>query len=450
MVRIDMASELGLQLRNNITSSFNNNKTAIPDAEYQTHPLFQNYLCQWAGCETPCHTTSEFLEHLLRHHGLNDKSTAQCRVQTQAVLHLETQLKKERERLSAMMAHLHSLPSKSLSIDAIFSLHQDFPESPPSPPRPDLRTSSPRSEGPPNVTIGSDLPTNEVRISRDTLQRSFSVPATHSGGISEALALSSNSVGSLSLTSPITTALPSLPTLTSIYENMLPRITSVTSPHIALASVTSPTEYEGTGECRVKNSSAPAPGSILANAALYQNPGVKPPFTYASLIREAIMNSPYKRLTLNEIYTWFSQHFSFFRYNTSQWKNAVRHNLSLHKCFQRVEAPTGSGWMVNEDEFQLRRANRLTNSNLSSSNLAGGNSRSGEESGPSVMSTSGSYVRHLLEQVNSIQESMERRSVDNTPDTTPTHPIVTSWPNLGSFAQKILNSGVGVKLEPKE
>ena len=68
-------------------------------------------------------------------------------------------------------------------------------------------------------------------------------------------------VGTLSLTSPITTGLPALPTLTSIYENMLPRITSVTSPHIALASVTSPTQYEGTAECRVKNSSAPAPGS---------------------------------------------------------------------------------------------------------------------------------------------------------------------------------------------
>ena len=39
---------------------------------------------------------------------------------------------------------------------------------------------------------------------------------------------------------------------------------------------------------------------------------------------QAIVNSPYKRLTLNEIYTWFSQHFSFFRYNTSQ----VKHHLT--------------------------------------------------------------------------------------------------------------------------
>ena len=77
---------------------------------------------------------------------------------------------------------------------------------------------------------------------------------------------SSPQIQSLSLTSPITTALPSLPTLTSIYENMLPRITSVTSPHITLASVTSPTHYEGTTECRLKNSSAPAPGSKYPNS----------------------------------------------------------------------------------------------------------------------------------------------------------------------------------------
>ena len=39
----------------------------------------------------------------------------------------------------------------------------------------------------------------------------------------------------------------------------------------------------GNMNCKVK--CGPSPG-ILANAPLYQNPGVKPPFTYASLIRE--------------------------------------------------------------------------------------------------------------------------------------------------------------------
>ena len=64
-------------------------------------------------------------------------------------------------------------------------------------------------------------------------------------------------------------------------------------------------------------------------------------------------------MTLNEIYNWFQANFAFFRRNAATWKvssiqcscivtafsnctnmthqNAVRHNLSLHKCFSRVE-----------------------------------------------------------------------------------------------------------------
>ena len=40
-------------------------------------------------------------------HILDDKSTAQARVQMQIVSQLELQLQKERERLQAMMSHLH-------------------------------------------------------------------------------------------------------------------------------------------------------------------------------------------------------------------------------------------------------------------------------------------------------------------------------------------------------
>ena len=40
-------------------------------------------------------------------HVLDDKSTAQARVQMQIVSQLELQLQKERERLQAMMSHLH-------------------------------------------------------------------------------------------------------------------------------------------------------------------------------------------------------------------------------------------------------------------------------------------------------------------------------------------------------
>uniref|UniRef100_A0A1A9WYE8 Fork-head domain-containing protein n=1 Tax=Glossina brevipalpis TaxID=37001 RepID=A0A1A9WYE8_9MUSC len=41
-------------------------------------------------------------------------------------------------------------------------------------------------------------------------------------------------------------------------------------------------------------------------------------------------------------------------------KNAVRHNLSLHKCFMRVENVKGAVWTVDEIEFYKRRPQRST------------------------------------------------------------------------------------------
>ncbi|XP_068104529.1 forkhead box protein P3-like isoform X2 [Hyperolius riggenbachi] len=90
----------------------------------------------------------------------------------------------------------------------------------------------------------------------------------------------------------------------------------------------------------------------------YKTNNVRPPFTYASLIRWAILESPQKQLALNEIYQWFTKMFAFFRLNKITWKNAVRHNLSLHKCFVRVENVKGAVWMVDEMEFQRKRAVR--------------------------------------------------------------------------------------------
>lgn len=45
--------------------------------------------------------------HLNTEHTLDDRSTAQARVQMQVVSQLEIQLQKERDRLNAMMHHLH-------------------------------------------------------------------------------------------------------------------------------------------------------------------------------------------------------------------------------------------------------------------------------------------------------------------------------------------------------
>ncbi|KAM5145442.1 forkhead box protein P3 [Mantella aurantiaca] len=90
----------------------------------------------------------------------------------------------------------------------------------------------------------------------------------------------------------------------------------------------------------------------------YKTNNIRPPFTYAALIRWAILESPQKQLALNEIYQWFTKRFAFFRLNKVTWKNAVRHNLSLHKCFVRVENIKGAVWMVDELEFQRKRGAR--------------------------------------------------------------------------------------------
>ncbi|VDO45975.1 unnamed protein product [Haemonchus placei] len=98
---------------------------------------------------------------------------------------------------------------------------------------------------------------------------------------------------------------------------------------------------------------------VLFSRDFYRTNDVRPPYTYASLIRQAIMESPECQLTLNEIYTWFTETFAYFRRNAATWKNAVRHNLSLHKCFQRVEQNVkGAVWTVDDSEFYRRRPQR--------------------------------------------------------------------------------------------
>ena len=107
------------------------------------------------------------------------------------------------------------------------------------------------------------------------------------------------------------------------------------------------------------------------NRELYKQQEIRPPFTYASLIRQSIIESAEHQLTLNEIYRWFEVNFSYFRKNAQTWKNAVRHNLSLHKCFMRVENVKGAVWTVDDLEYSRRRPLKLSNSDSSPPNASG-------------------------------------------------------------------------------
>ena len=61
------------------------------------------------------------------------------------------------------------------------------------------------------------------------------------------------------------------------------------------------------------------------------------PLSYIEVISYAILSSPQKRVTLAEIYSFIQNTYPSFTENRVRWKNTVRHNLSLHECFQRGE-----------------------------------------------------------------------------------------------------------------
>lgn len=63
----------------------------------------------------------------------------------------------------------------------------------------------------------------------------------------------------------------------------------------------------------------------------------KPPYSFSCLIFMAIEASPMKCLPVKGIYDWIVQTFPYFHSAPTGWRNSVRHNLSLNKCFRKVD-----------------------------------------------------------------------------------------------------------------
>ncbi|XP_071343858.1 forkhead box protein P2-like [Trachinotus anak] len=261
------------------------------------HVLYSHGVCNWPGCESVCENLNQFIKHIGSEHTLDDRSTAQCRVQMQVVQQLELQLCKERERLRAMMAHLHLPSLEAQSLSAPTSLQSPQADTAADPRGPQL---------------SSVVATNNLKPSdsAEVPPRPLAPGSTPAQGCEEESPSHTECAGAVRR-----------------------------RHHPLVYSLSSENEYE-----------------------LYKNTDIRPPFTYATLIRQAIMEASDMQLTLNEIYNWFTRTFAYFRRNAATWKNAVRHNLSLHKCFVRVENVKGAVWTVDEVEYQRRRSQKITGS----------------------------------------------------------------------------------------
>ncbi|KAI9271688.1 fork head domain-containing protein, partial [Phascolomyces articulosus] len=63
----------------------------------------------------------------------------------------------------------------------------------------------------------------------------------------------------------------------------------------------------------------------------------RPPFSYSSLIAQAILEADQERMTLQEIYKWIKEKYpALYDVEDTGWQNTIRHNLSLNKCFKKI------------------------------------------------------------------------------------------------------------------
>lgn len=327
-----------------------------------SHPLYGHGVCKWPGCEAICDDFQAFLKHLNNEHALDDRSTAQCRVQMQVVQQLELQLSKDKERLQAMMTHLH------------------------------VKSTEPKvTPQPLNLVSSVTLSKTASEASPQSLPHTPTTPTT-----------------------PITpvTQGPSVITTTSMHN-----VTPIRRRYSDKYNV-------------------PISSDIAQNQEFYKNAEVRPPFTYASLIRQAILESPEKQLTLNEIYNWFTRMFAYFRRNAATWKNAVRHNLSLHKCFVRVENVKGAVWTVDELEFQKRRPQKISGSPSLIKNI---------QTGHAYCSTPLNAALQEIHQNLVIQESLYSSSASMAENSIPLYTTASMGnPTLSNFASAMREELNGV------
>lgn len=126
-------------------------------------------------------------------------------------------------------------------------------------------------------------------------------------------------------------------------------------------------EDNGYGKApKEKKSTKPprSPSPTFNEADLTPEQLAKPQANYVTLIHEALSNSPTGQMSLPQIYRAIQRRYPFFvlKCNTNGWQSSVRHNLSQHHAFRKVERD-GKGWMwaiVNGVSIEKEKKRRPT------------------------------------------------------------------------------------------
>ncbi|KAK4467890.1 hypothetical protein MN116_008501 [Schistosoma mekongi] len=229
---------------------------------------------------------------------------------------------------------------------------------------------------------------------------------------------SSSSSSSLSSSSPgIVVAATATTVASTTISTISTNTTTATTKSSVTSNGTSNSITNGINNTNNNNNS----NTSLAQRQYYRSHCARPRFTYANLIRQAILESPGQQLSLSAIYVWLQREFAYFRQNEATWKNAVRHNLSLHKCFRRLETTSGSVWVVDESEYQRRKAKRAVRwyPNSTGAKHQGSSKSSRTESGNNVVINNETITSKVTTSLTPLDHT------HLTPLSSPTHSVVS-------------------------
>lgn len=107
-----------------------------------------------------------------------------------------------------------------------------------------------------------------------------------------------------------------------------------------------------------------SPSPVFDESKLTPEQLAKPQQSYVVLIHEALSNSKTGQMSLPQIYRAIERRYPFFklRVQTQGWQSSVRHNLSQHAAFKKIERD-GKGWMwglVPEVSIEKEKKRRAT------------------------------------------------------------------------------------------